>query len=720
MIKRYESKNRNHSLHLLVLTGLLCLPTLTQAQQTAPSFTTEQSGRGQLAFDIHCASCHGKNLNDGAYGPPLKGAGFLQRWGGSSLDELFIHIASTMPTAAPRSLSDQVYADILAYVIEHNGVHPGPSELEPEPGQLKQVVLPTSGPTPSGGIAGGVDLPPPPTSTANPLDEITPVSEEMLADTPEGDWLTWRRSNNGTGFSPLNQITDENVNNLHVAWSWALPDGPGQVPPLVHDGVIFAHGWGDIIQALDAKTGDLLWQYTRWLPDNINSMYYGKRSIAIFDQYIYLGTTDSHVVALDMKTGEVVWDQVVVDINLGQSITGGPLVAEGKVMIGTSGQGPGGNFIVGLDAMTGAESWRFNTIAQPGEPGGDTWAGMESEERTGASSWVPGSYDAKTGLAYFGTAQTYNTGPLLDADQVLGINNDALYTDSTLAIDPESGKLEWYFQHLPNDQWDLDWVFERILFTRSVNGVETTVVASAGKSGVHDLLNAGTGKYIASIDPGMQNFISEINPETGHRTIDRSKLPRTDKTVMVCPHADGTKNWMPSAYNPQTHMLYVPLMEICMDMVPVAPGESANLTSGIRWTGRPRPDSDGKYGRLQAINLETGELAWAHRQRAPRTSGILTTAGNLVFGGDLQRNITAFDAENGNELWHFRLNDIAVSAPITFLADGKQYLAVTTGRGVIATARRSLVPEIRLPMAPAATLWIFELAEVDIEMLVLQ
>ena len=267
----------------------------------------------------------------------------------------------------------------------------------------------------------------------------------------------------------------------------------------------------------------------------------------------------------------------------------------------------------------------------------------------GASSWIPGSYDPELGLAFFGTAQTYNTGPLLDAMDLPDTNSDALYTDSTLAINPDNGELVWHFQHLPNDQWDLDWVYERILLKLPINGVDTTVVASAGKSGIHDILNAATGEYIGSIDPGMQNFITAIDPETGKRTIDPNRLPRRDKTVSVCPHADGTKNWMPSAYNPQNKMLYVPLMEICMDMVPVAEGERANLTSGVRWTGRPRPDSDGKYGRLQAINLETREPAWAHRQRAPRTSGVLATGGGLVFSGDLDRNMSAYDADTGEE-----------------------------------------------------------------------
>jgi alcohol dehydrogenase (cytochrome c) len=706
-------KGNRSLLRLMMVVGLLAGHGPVNAQLNAPSYTGEQAERGKAAYEIHCMACHGPNLNDGAYGPPLKEYGFLQKWGGRSIDALFIETATTMPSAAPRSLDDDTYTDLLAYMMQQNGVAAGPTELPSDPNALAAFIMPTTGPTPSGGIAGGVALPPPPTVASNPLDKFTPVSDEMLADVPDADWLTWRRGNNSQGYSPLEQIDTENVDDLRVAWSWALPTGPSQVTPLVHDGVIFAHGWGDIVQALDGRSGELLWQYTRWLPGEINSMLFGKRSIAIYGEYVYLATTDAHIVALDAKTGFVVWDTVVGDLDMKLNMTGGPTVAAGRVMVGTSGGAAGGNFIVGLDALSGEEVWRFNTIARPGEPGGDSWAGQALEDRTGASSWIPGSYDSDLGLAFFGTAQTYNTGPLLDAMDLPDTNNDALYTDSTLAINPENGELAWYFQHLPNDQWDLDWVYERILFSLPINGAETKVVASAGKSGVHDMLEAETGRYITSIDPGLQDFIASIDPETGERTIDPTRLPRRDKTVTVCPHADGTKNWMPSAYNPGNNMLYVPLMEICMDMVPTGSDTGGSLTSGIRWTGRPRAESDGKYGRLQAINLATGELGWAHRQRAPRTSGILATAGNLVFGADLDRNITAYHGDTGEELWGVRLNDVAVSAPISYMVDGKQYVAVTAGHGILSVARGSLVPEIRMPMTPAATLWVFELPGTD-------
>ena len=688
--------------------AVLFVPGLSNAQLLSPSYTAEQAANGKAAYDLHCASCHGQALSDGEFGPPLTGSGFLQRWGGQTLDERFLETARTMPTAAPGSLSDQVYADILAYMLQNNGVSPDREALAADPRALSAVLLPSVGNSPSGGLAAVTEIPLPPESPADPLATITPVTEEMLVDAPDGDWLTWRRTHDGSGFSPLTQINKDNVSDLGFAWSWSLPAGPSLAPPLVHDGVMFVHGWGDNIQALDAVTGRLLWQYTRWLPGNITPQ--GTRGISIYGQYLYLPTSDAHMVALNVKTGTVVWDQAVGDYSAGLLITGGPLVAQGKVMVGTSGsQVPGGPYIVALDAMTGEELWRFHTIARPVEPGGDTWNGLTLDARSGASVWNPGSYDPELGLAYFGTGQTYDTGPLLEPVQQPGVTNDALYTDTTLALDPDTGELAWHFQHLPNDQWDLDWAFERVLMRLPVDGFEKTVVVSAGKSGVHDLLEADSGQYVASVDPGMQNFITAINPETGRRTIDPERLPRRDEAVMVCPHADGTKNWIPSAYNPQTKMLYVPLMEICMDLVPVPEGERAPLTTGVRWTGRPRPDSDGKYGRLQAINLETRELAWANRQRAPRTNGLLTTAGGLVFSGDLDRYFSAYDGDTGDELWRVRLNDVSNSASVSYMVDGKQYVAVAVGHNRLSQARRFLVPEIRLPAQPAATVWVFAL-----------
>jgi alcohol dehydrogenase (cytochrome c) len=539
------------------------------------------------------------------------------------------------------------------------------------------------------------------------LDRITRVTDQNLNSPTTSDWLTWRRTYDDLGFSPLKQVTRSNVANLRVAWTWSLPNGANEATPLVHDGVLFVHSFGDKVQAIDAATGDMLWQYSRDLPKDARASV--KRNISIYEDKIYVPTSDVHVVALDYKTGKVIWDHAVADYTAGIRMTGGPLVAKGKVMIGTVGTIAGGNFIVGLDARTGEQAWRFNVIAQPGEPGGNSWNGLSTEQRNGASVWVAGSYDAALNLAYFGPAQTYDTGPLLHAMDKPGITNDALYTDSTIALNPDTGKIVWHFQHQPNDQWDLDWAFERLLIKMPVKGVNRTVVVTSGKQAIFDALDAETGKYIFSMDLGLQDVVSSIDPVTGAKKVSVKALPGNGP-VMVCPHAGGAKSWIPTSYNPATKLLYVPLVESCMDLTPVAKGEKGSLTSGVKWSLRPRPDSDGKYGRVEAINLETRKVVWTDRQRAPQTTGTLATAGGIVFAGSLDRWIKAYDDATGKVLWKTRLNDVPSNCPISYSVNGKQYVAVVVGNGGAQAATwPPLVPEIQNPPDKGAAIWVFEL-----------
>ena len=560
---------------------------------------------------------------------------------------------------------------------------------------------------PSGGLAPGVSLPPSP-ARANPLDTITPVTDAKLAAPPVEDWLLWRRTLDDIGFSPLKQITKANVANLKLAWSWSLAAGPNETSPLVHDGVLFVFGFGDKVQAINAATGDLLWQYSRELPKEIPPSV--KRSMALYGDKLYVPTSDAHVVALEVKTGKVVWDHEVADAKTGMRTNGGPLVAKGRVMIGTGGRAPGGNYIVGLDANTGEEKWRFYTIARPGEPGGDSWNGLPLEKRNGASVWTPGSYDPVLNLAFFGPAQTYDTGPVRNVVNQPGMTNEGLYTDTTVAIHPDTGKVAWHFQHQPNDQWDLDWAFERQLIRLPVDGQMKTTVVTAGKQAIYDVLDAATGKYVFSMDLGLQNSVTAIDPKTGAKTIDLKTVPGDGETKMVCPHAGGAKNWLPASYNADRKMLYVPLVESCMVMLPVKPGEKASLSTGVRWTLRPRPDSDGKYGRLEAIHLEARKVAWTERQRAPMSTGALATAGGVVFAGSIDRYLRAYDDATGKVLWEARLNDVPNVAPITFSVGGKQYLAAVTGNGGAQAATFPvLVPEIKNPPDRSSTLWVFEL-----------
>jgi alcohol dehydrogenase (cytochrome c) len=381
-------------------------------------------------------------------------------------------------------------------------------------------------------------------------------------------------------------------------------------------------------------------------------------------------------------------------------------------MVGTVGRNPGGQFIVALDAETGKEAWRFATIARPGEPGGESWNGLPLEQRNGGSVWVPGSYDPALNLAFFGPAPTYDTGPLRDPVNRPGITNDALYTNATVAINPDTGKLVWHFQHQPNDQWDFDWSFSRVIFTMNVGGTPKKVVATAGKTAIFEVVEADTGKYVSSMDLGLQDVVVKIDPRTGAKTINPRLVPGGGDPVTVCPHAGGAKSWIPESLNPTTRALFVPLVESCMDLTPVEAGGRGSLSTGVRWTLRPRPDSDGRYGRLQAINLETGRTLWTHRQRAPLSSGVLATAGGVVFAGGLDRVFAAYDDATGAELWRMRLNDVPNSAPISFMANGRQYIALTVGNGGAQAATfPALVPEIQNPPDRGAALWVFELPQ---------
>ena len=672
---------------------------------TSPGYTREQAALGQQVYATHCAACHGENLDDGRFALPLRGTPFIRQWASRSVDELFDYTRTKMPPTAPGSLGDARYAQALAYLLQQNRLPAGDRELPTDSAALQSMRMPNVPPGVSGGVPANVPLPAGP-PRHNPLTAFTPVTDAMLAHPAAGDWLNWRRTADAQGFSPLKGITRSNVPTLRVAWSWSLPNGPHETTPLVHDGVLFVYSFGDRLQALDAATGDLLWQYNHRLPPGVAPSW--KHNIALYGDRIYVPTSDAHLVALDVKTGRVAWDHAVADPGQGYNTTGGPLVAHGKVLIGTNGRAKGGNFIAGLDAATGEEAWRFYTIARPGDPN-DSWNGLPVEQRSGGSVWIAGSYDAASNTAFFGPAPTYDTGPLRDRASP-AVRNDALYTNATVALDPDTGRLKWHYQHLANDQWDFDWAFERHLITLPVDGRLTQVVVTGGKEAIFDALTADTGRYLFSMDLGLQNVVTGIDPKTGTKTIDSRLVPGDGQTKQVCPHAGAAKGWLPSSYEAATGLLFVPLVESCMDLIPVGPGERGFLSTGVSVAIRPRPDSDGRYGRLEAINLKTRKVAWTRRQRAPTTTGVLATAGGVVFAGSLDRVFTAYDSRNGRTLWQTRLNDVPNTAPISYAVNGKQYIAITVGNGGPQAATFThLVPEILNPPEPGAALWVFEL-----------
>jgi alcohol dehydrogenase (cytochrome c) len=665
--------------------------------QVSPSYTAPQSGQGKALYDSKCQSCHGPSLDDGEFAPPLKGDEFLSRWGGKHVDGLYNYIVDRMPSTQPGTLTPDEGVNLVAYLMNQNRIPAGSQMLTAE---AQKVMTFPSVATGTGVIATGVKLPLDPHAQPNPLDKLTPVSEQMLLSPPDGEWLSHGRTPDGQNFSPLKQINKGNVAQLRSVWSVSLPPGGNEATPLMHDGVLYVLSYKEVVEALDARSGNQLWQYTYRLPKGKQPSF--KKSLAILGNLIYMPTSDAHMIALNAKTGDVVWDKAVADSSF--TIQGGPIIAKGKVIFGTGGPKP---FIVALDAATGKEVWRFSTIAKPGEPGGDSWNGVPFDQRSGGTIWSPGNYDPAANLVFFGPAPTYDTAPL--KTRIPGGNNDALYTNETLALNPDTGKLVWHFAHFPNDQFDMDWAFERTIVTLGKGASARRVVVTAGKEGVHDIMDVNTGKYISSIDIGLQNIITGIDPKTGAKTIDPTLLPGDGKVKLVCPAASGGKNFTPSGYNPNTHLLFVPFAETCIDLIPVAPGERGLLTTGVRMAVRPRPDSDGLYGRLQAINLDTGKTAWVSRERTPILTGTLATAGGLVFAGSFDRSFSAYDDATGKRLWTTRLAEVPNSDPISYELNGKQYIAIVTGAGGLhASDYINLFPEIKNPLSGPAAIWVFE------------
>lgn len=556
---------------------------------------------------------------------------------------------------------------------------------------------------------------------AEPRKPLTPVTEEMLRNPPASDWLMWRRTYDAWGYSPLDRINKGNVKRLNVAWTWALSTGATEITPIVHDGVLFIFNYADKVQALNATNGDLLWEYKRDLPAPLvaeGGNPLAKRSMAIFADTLIVATSDAHLVALNVNTGKVTWDRAVADWTKGWRYTGGPMVAGGKIIQGMTGCGnaqPGGCFITAHDPQTGAEAWRFYSIARPGEPGGDTWNGVPLEKRHGASVWNSGSYDADTKTLFFGVGQPYpwmaemnGLSPKKD-----GMKNNALYSDSTLAIDPETGKLKWHYQHLAGDTWDLDYAYERVLVDLPINGATRKTLVTVGKLGIIEVLDRTTGEWLWHKETVYQNVVTAVNSKTGEKTINQDAIPHIGKTTVNCPADPGGRGWPATSYSPKTHMLYLPLNEYCSDTTPI-PVEAGQLYMGggrAIYARKPIPNSDGNIGRVDAVRLDNQKSAWSYRTRAPQTAAVLATAGGLVFSGSWDRFIRAFDDQTGKLLWQVRTSNAVNSFPITYSVNGKQYVAVSVGNGSShARSLATLTPEIRNPDG-GSSLWVFALPD---------
>jgi alcohol dehydrogenase (cytochrome c) len=547
---------------------------------------------------------------------------------------------------------------------------------------------------------------------------LEPVTDEMLADPDPEDWLMWRRTLDGWGYSPLAQIHRGNVDGLRMVWTRGLQGGETQeATPLVHDGVMYLPSSGDRIEAIDAVSGDLIWEYQRPLGERRPNR---NRNLAIYGRTIIDTSQDNQVFALDAMTGELVWETPILDPDVSANASSGPIVANGKVIAGRQCQPQGTHeacIITAHDAVTGEELWRTRTIPRPGEPGDETWGDVPIEERWHVGTWMVPSYDAELDLVYVGTSVTIPAPKFLLA----GNGEQHLYHNSTLALDGNTGEIVWYYQHLV-DHWDLDHPFERILVDTAVapdpsevpwinpdvepGEVRRVVTGVPGKTGVVYTLDRETGEFLWARPTVEQNVITEIDGSTGTVVVNEQLLfDGVGQQRLVCPGSTGGKNWPAGAYSPATNTIYVPMQNLCMTVETTVGTRDPSAVYGVRMTQQLAGGTD-RAGVVFAVSAETGETMWKHEQRTGMMS-LAATGGGLVFGGDVNGRFKAFDDRTGRVLWEVNLGAPVSGFPVVFGVDGKQYVAVTTGQSLVGRSSLALTPEI--VTGPGTNVFVFAL-----------
>ena len=523
---------------------------------------------------------------------------------------------------------------------------------------------------------------PPAPSVPAALQNYKPVDAARLKKPEDGEWLMIRRSYDGWGYSPLDQITPANVARLQPEWSFATGLTSGhQAAPLVNGGVMFVSTPSNQVIAIDVRSGRLLWRYRRPLPADLIQAHNTSRGVALYGDRVYFAAAEAVLVALDAKTGREVWTTKVEDNRNGYYMSLAPLVADGKVMVGVSGGELGvRGFVAGYDAETGKELWKAFTVPAPGEPGSETWPKGDEWKTGGGSVWVTGNYDPDTNLAFWGTG---NGGPWM-GDRRPG---DNLYTASTIAIDVATGKIKGHFQYNPNESWDWDEVSPPILVDYQRNGRTVKGLIDVGRDGYLWFLERTDGaiRFVEGKPFVNQNVFKSLDPKTGRPDVDLDHKPGTGKRAEFCPSLWGGKDWPPIAFSPKTRMIYIPANEnLCGSSV----GQPMTYTPGRSYTGAATtmtmlPNAD-HIGEVQAWNVDTGKRVWTHTyEKSANWGPMLATGGGVVFsGGTNDRKFHAFDAASGKLLWEFPTSSGVLGQPSTFTVDGKQYVAVLSGWGV--------------------------------------
>jgi alcohol dehydrogenase (cytochrome c) len=486
-----------------------------------------------------------------------------------------------------------------------------------------------------------------------------------------GNYSSWRHSR-------LNQITTENVHRLHPKWLYQMRvTHKVETTPLVVDGIMYLTRPPSDVVALDAETGRTLWTFQYRVRGPVRPCCgQVNRGLAILGNRVFINTIDAQMIALDAKTGRQLWANDMADFRQGYVATSAPLAVKDKVITGVGG-GENGmrGFVEAYDAATGKRLWRFNTVPGPGEPNFGTWEG-DSWKTGAAGIWITGSYDPDLNLVYWGTG---NPGPDYVGEKRKG---DNLYSCSMLALDPDTGKLKWYFQYTPHDLHDWDATQVAILLDAPFGGRARKLLLQANRNGFYYALDRQTGAYLmAKAYVAKQTWAKQID-DRGRPVLLPNTEPTVEGTEGVWPGIEGGANWMSPTYSPQTGLIYVPVREesrkFYKSEAVYRPGEG--FTGGFG--GRFLPEE--AHGRIVALAPLTGELMWEYRLLTPPWSGLLSTAGNLVFGSTMEGHVFALDARTGKHLWHFPGNHQGYSNPISYLSNGKQYVAVPIGDVLIA------------------------------------